>query len=106
METRRFYRHSVIACGNYRIRFEFERINIKHNGIGYCIGLVIGQGAYVYVNRTVPEDSSIDFDDILNDVIPKDFETKKALIDIFEQIVTDMKAMNIPKSVILEIIQK
>lgn len=86
--------------------FESECINIKHNGIGYQIGLVTGQGSCVYVERKVPEDGTIEFSDVLNDTMPEDFEAKKALIKKFEQIVTEMKAKCIPISIILEIVNR
>jgi len=85
---------------------ESRHINIKYNGVGYEIGLIVGQGAFVYVGRKAPEDSAIDFNDVLNDIAPKDFDAKKDLIGKFEQIVTEMKAMNIPKSLMLAIAQK
>ena len=99
-------------CAKYYINtscneeFEAERINIRHNGVGYQIGCVVGQGAYVYVERKAPRYDAIEFADVVNDVAPQDFESKKDLLSKFEQIVTEMKARNIPKSVILEIAEK
>lgn len=99
-------------CNKYYINvsskevFEAERINIKHNGIGYQIGLVVGQGAYVYVERKVPENDAIEFCDVLNGTIPENFEVKKAMIKKYEQLITEMKAIGIPKAVILEIANK
>ena len=86
--------------------YEDECINIRHNGIGYQLGLVVGQGAYIYVNRKTPEDNAIEFMDIVNDIPPSDFEAKKDLLKKFEQIIAEMNAMDIPKSVILERVNK
>lgn len=92
-----------IACKD---TYVVESINIKHNGIGYQFGLVVGQGGYVYVKRGTPEDGAIKFDDVLNDIMPEDFEPKKALLSEFKRIVTELKANNIPTSVLLGIVSK
>ena len=90
-----------ISCNE---RFEEERINIKHDGIGYQLGLVIGQGGYVYVERKEPDENAIEFSDVLNDVVPADFESKKALLMQFEQLVSEIKAKDIPTSILLKIV--
>lgn len=81
--------------------YEEERINVKYNGIGYQFGLVVGQGAYVYVKRVDVTDTAIDFADVLNDVAPVDFEAKKALLTKFKAIVDEMKSINIPLAAML-----
>lgn len=86
--------------------YESERIYIKHNGIVYQMGLVVGQGAHVYVVRQKSVDGAIEFSNVVNDTKPQDFDAKRAQIEKFEQLVADMKAMNIPTSVILEIVKK
>ena len=83
--------------------YEEERINLKYNGVGYVLGLVVGQGSYVYVLRKHLEDNEIDFEDILKDTVPDDFEDKKALLQQFEQIVSEMKGMDVPLSAMLKI---
>ena len=83
--------------------YEEERINLKYNGVGYVLGLVVGQGSYVYVLRKHLEDNEIDFEDILKDTVPDDFEDKKALLQQFEQIVAEMKGMDVPLSAMLKI---
>lgn len=42
--------------------------NIKYNNVGYCIGLVVGQGASSYCDRfdISDDDYLIDFNDIMN----------------------------------------
>lgn len=84
----------------------FERIIIKHKDVGYEFGLIVGQGAIVYVERQAPKDDAIEFNYVLNDIAPEDFEAKRDLVSKFEQIVSEMKALNIPKSVILEVVEK
>ena len=83
-----------------------ECINIKHNGIGYQVALVVGQGGYVCVKRKVPEDGAIEFDDVLNDTMPEGFEDKKALLTKFEQIVTELKTKKVPTSILMGIVNK
>lgn len=88
-------------------RFETERIYIKYNDVVYQFGLVVGQGAYVYVVRSGEEcGETIAFEDIVNDSKPENFEEKKAQIEKFEQIVAKMRALKIPDSVILEILNR
>ena len=84
----------------------FERIIIKYKDVGYEIGLIVGQGAIVYVERQAPKEDEIEFDDVLNDIVPEDFEAKRDLVRKLEQIVSEMKTLNIPKSVILEVVGK
>lgn len=100
------YCHKYYIDIAYNKDFEVERINIKHNGVGYQLGLVVGQGAYMYVERKEVEDRAIDFCDIVNDTIPEDFEAKKALLKSFEEIVAEMKKIGVPDSVILEMVNK
>lgn len=100
------YCHKYYIDIAYNKDFEVERINIKHNGVGYQLGLVVGQGAYMYVERKEVEDNAIDFCDIVNDAIPEDFEVKKALLKRFEKIVAEMKKIGVPDSVILEMVNK
>ena len=83
--------------------FEEERINLKYNGVGYQIGLVVGQGSYVYVTRKNLEGNEIDFEDVFSDVAPADFEEKKALLLQYEQLVAEMKGMDVPLSAMLKI---
>jgi hypothetical protein len=83
--------------------FEEERINLKYNGIGYQFGLVVGQGAYVYVLKKNLEGNEIAFEDIFKDTVPDDFEDKKALLQQFEQLVAEMRGMDIPLSVMMKI---
>lgn len=92
-----------IECGE---DFEEERMYIRHNNVVYQLGLVVGQGAYVYVIRKEPEDGAIEFSDVVNDVEPKEFEAKDAKMKEFKQLVAEMKTMNIPTSVMLEIVNK
>ena len=84
----------------------FERIFIKYKDVGYEIGLIVGQGAIVYVERQAPKDDAIEFNYVLNDIAPEDFEAKRDLVSKFAQIVSELKAMNIPKSVILEVVEQ
>ena len=99
-------------CRKYYINIDcneghvVECINIKYNDVGYEIGLIVGQGACVYVERKAPKDDAIEFNYVLNDIAPEDFEAKRDLVSKFAQIVSEMKAMNIPKSIILEIVEK
>ncbi len=60
----------------------------------------------MYVRRKEPEDGAIEFSDVVNDVEPKEFEAKDAKIKEFKQVVAEMKAMNIPTSVMLELVNK
>ena len=96
-------------CHKYYINFECdevfdeERINLKYNGIGYQFGLVVGQGAYVYVLKKNLEGNEIAFEDIFKDTVPDDFEDKKALLQQFEQLVAEMRGMDIPLSAIMKI---
>lgn len=92
-----------IACNN---RYEVEHINIKHNGVGYQIGLLVGQGSLIYVERDEPKYDAIEFMDIVNDIPPSDFEAKKELLKKFEQIVMEIKALDISKAVIMDIVDK
>ena len=62
--------------------YEDECINIRHNGIGYQLGLVVGQGAYIYVNRKTPEDNAIEVMDIVNDISPSNFEATRFIKEI------------------------
>lgn len=99
-------------CDKYLINMASEKmyedscINIKHNGVGYQLGFCRGQGAYVYVERKTPADNAIDFSQIVSDTAPEDFETKRALLMQFEQIVSEMKEKNIPTSIMLKIINE
>ena len=60
-------------CDKYYINtesrgsFERECIHIKHHNVGYEIGLVVGQGAYVYVIREEPASDAIEFCHVVND---------------------------------------
>ena len=94
-------------CHKYYINideeYEEERINLKYNCVGYVLGLVVCQGSYVYVLRKHLEDNEIDFEDILKDTVPDDFEDKKALLQQFEQIVAEMRGMDVPLSAMLKI---
>lgn len=85
---------------------EEERINLEYNGVAYQFGLVVGQGAYVYVKRKTPVGNEINFSDVVNDIEPADFEDKKALLIQFEELVDEMKGMDIPHSAMLEIFNK
>lgn len=87
-------------------RYKTESIDIRHNAVGYQIGLIVGQGAYVYVERKEPAENAIEFERIMKDIAPDDFEKKKALLQSFEQIVTEMKKIDVPTSAILEILNK
>lgn len=86
--------------------FERECIHIKYNNVGYQIGLVVGQGSYVYVNREEPKDDAIEFCNVVNDIKPEDFETKESLLKEFESVILAMKNANISKLLITNVIAK
>ena len=73
-------------CNKYYINTESSDsfvqgcIHIKHHNIGYEIGLLVGQGAYVYVTREEPASDAIEFCHVVNDTKPENFETKENLL--------------------------
>lgn len=99
-------------CRNFHIniegteKFEFESVHIKHNNVGYQLGLVIGQGSYVYVRREKPHDDAICFDNIMNNIVPEEFKTKEELLQKFEKIVSAMKEADIPSEVVINTLKK
>lgn len=100
------YCHKYYIDTTGKERFESERVYVKHNGVVYQIGLVVGQGAYVYVTRQEPTDVAIEFSDVVNDKKPADFDAKDEQVKKLAQIVADMKALNVPISIILETVNK
>lgn len=97
----KYYINTEISDG-----FEQECIHIKHNNVGYQIGLVVGQGAYVYVVREEPKADAIDFNDVLSDTKPKDFESKENLLKKFESAIYEMKNVGFSKTLLTVIMEK
>ncbi|MBE5813406.1 MAG: hypothetical protein E7314_07190 [Clostridiales bacterium] len=87
-------------------KFEFEKIHIKHNNVGYQLGLVIGQGSYVYVCPEIPQENAICFDNIMNNIAPEEFKTKKELLQKFEKIISTMKEADIPSEIVINTLKK
>ena len=81
-------------------------MHIKHNNVGYQLGLVIGQGAFEYVRREEPQDNAICFDNIMNDIAPEEFKTKKELLEKFEKIIVAMKEVDVPSEAIINTLKK
>lgn len=99
-------------CDKYYINtegngdFEKECIHIKHDNVGYQIGLVVGQGAYVYVTREEPKTDAIDFCHVVNDTKPEDFEVKENLLKKIDFKICEAKDIGIPEKCITDIIKK
>ena len=67
---------------------------------------MVGQGAYVYVKRVEPASNAINFEDVVNDIAPIEFEAKKALLAKFKEVVDEMKAIDIPLMAMLNTFMK
>lgn len=97
-------------CRSFHINIEsyedFETVHIKHNNVGYQLGLVIGQGSYVYVKREDPQDNAIIFDNIMNNIVPEEFKTKEELLQKFEKIISAMKEADIPSEIVINTLKK
>ena len=71
VETLRLFFNAISNyCRKFHINIEcqgelFENVHIKHNNVGYELGLVVDQGSYVYVHRETPQDDAICFDNII-----------------------------------------
>jgi len=107
-----FFNATSQYCRNFHINieceenFEFERIHIKHNNVGYQLGLVIGQGSYVYVHRETPQDNAIAFDNIMNNIVPEEFKAKEELLQKFEKIASAMKSADVPSEIVINALKK
>lgn len=86
--------------------FSTNSIHIKHNNIGYEVGLVVGQGSYVYVSREEITEKSIEFTSIMNDVPPKDYEAKTGMLSTLDFLISTMKANEVPEENIISVIKK
>lgn len=86
--------------------FERERINIKHNNVGYQLGLVVGQGSFVYVSCEEPQDNAICFDSIMNNVVPAEFKAKDELLQQFNSLLATMKEADMPSGIITDTLKK
>ena len=86
--------------------FERERVHIKHNNVGYQLGLVVGQGSFVYVSREEPQDNAICFDSIMNNVVPDKFKAKDELLQQFNTLLAAMKEADMPSGIITDTLKK
>lgn len=99
-------------CDKYYINtegegdFAQECIHIKHNNIGYEISLVVGQGALICVSREEPIENAVNFNDIISDSVPDDFEIKENLLKTFECVLCNVKGLGISKEVVNDIVEK
>lgn len=87
-------------------RFVQGCVHIKHHNAGYEIGLVVGQGVYVYVTREEPASDAIDFCHVVNNTKPENFETKKKLLKKLDFKICEAKDIGIPEKCITDIIKR
>lgn len=100
------YCNTFLIETNVEAEFSTNSIHIKHNNIGYEVGLVVGQGAVVYISREEITEKSIEFTSIMNDVPPKDYETKKSLLDTLDLFISIIKRKDVPEESIINVIKK
>jgi len=86
--------------------FSTNVIHIMHNNIGYEVGLVVGQGAFVYVSREEINENSIEFSAIMNNVPPKDYEAKAGMLDTLDFLIATLKEKDVPQKNIINIVEK
>lgn len=85
--------------------------NIKYKDAYFAIGICVGQGAYNFATRyksiddMLPE-TYIEFEYILEDKPAPGFKEKQGMLEQFEQLVIDMKKLNIPEANLEEIVKK
>lgn len=99
-------------CDKYYINTESSEsfvqgcIHIKHHNVGYEIGLVVGQGAYVYVAREEPVSEAIEFCHVVNNTKPENFETKEKILKKLDFKICEAKDIGIPEKCITDIVEK
>lgn len=102
----RYCREFLIETDDPTASFPTNITHIKHNDIGYEIGLVVGQGAYAYVLREEISEKSIDFSAIMNNTPPKSYEEKTTLLKNLDSLLSALKEKDVPTENIASIIQK
>lgn len=100
------YCHKFLIDISIKAEFDVTNIHIKYNNIGYEMGLVVGQGSFVYISREEISEKAIEFSDIVNNVEPEDFEAKSGLLNTLDFLVSTMKQKDIPISRINSILKK
>lgn len=80
--------------------------NIKHNNIGYNIGIVFGQGGWCFCNRIEPKDDFIDYNDIKNNIEQNNTKVIKERLEALKLYISTMLEDNIPRNAIIETTDK
>lgn len=82
--------------------FEASCIHIKYNGIGYAIGLMVGQGSFSYITREEVLKNSIDFKAIVKKIPPYQQE----IVDILLKRISWISKEDIPLDELIETVKK
>ena len=85
--------------------------NVEYKDAYFAIGVCVGQGGYNFVKRYTGYDEMmpltyVDFEDVMNNVPVSDLELKKAKLQEFETIASEMRKLNIPRSVVYKALEK
>ena len=82
---------------------------IKYNNNWYEIGICVGQGSFVYVERIEPQDTFIDFECIVKNIQYPKVNEKKELMHVFsedlEKEIAKLISNEIPKDLIIKTLE-
>lgn len=100
------YCNTFLIETSINAEFPTNSIHIQHHRKGYEVGLVVGQGSFVYVKREEVNENSIDFIEIMNDIPPNNYEAKSGMLTVLDSLISTMKANEVPEESIINVIKK